>query len=480
MQEKANQQLRTVEQQLRAVNQQLRSTSMKLLASEQRFRKYFEQGLIGMTITSTEKGWIEVNDVLCEMLGYTKEELRKMTWVELTHPDDLEADIKQYNRLLANEIDSYTLEKRFIHKDGHNVYTVISVNAYRNINDQSLVDILALVHDITESKMAEEKLRAVNQQLQASEQELRAANQQLIASESELNREKNFSEKIIDTASAIIVGFDKDHIIRLFNKGAEDITGYTKAEVIGKDWFKIFFPKELLNEMNKVWEGAWEITAHSYINSILCKTGNEIIVSWQTTGIYEGEDVSKHLLISIGEDITERKRAEEEVTKLSKIVETTSQHIVLTKTDGTVVYVNKAHLDVSGYKESEVIGSSMFDLTDEEGMKILKEETIPQILSSGHWHGEMVVKVKDGTKFSADLTCSVIKNKDGEPEYFVAVFNDITERKQAEEEIKKRMKELEIFNEAAVGRELKIIELKKEINELLAKSGQKPKYEIIE
>jgi len=134
-------------------------------------------------------------------------------------------------------------------------------NAYRNINDQSLVDIFVLVHDITESKMAEEKLRAVNQQLeannqqlQASEQELRAANQQLIASESELNREKNFSDKIIDTASAIIVGLDKDHIIRLFNKGAEDITGYTKAEVIGKDWFKIFFPKELLNEMNKVWE----------------------------------------------------------------------------------------------------------------------------------------------------------------------------------------------------------------------------------
>ena len=79
------------------------------------------------------------------MLGYTKEELLEMTWVELTHPDDLEADLNQFNRMLANEIDSYLLEKRFIHKDGHIIYTTISVNAYRNMIDQSVEYVLALV-----------------------------------------------------------------------------------------------------------------------------------------------------------------------------------------------------------------------------------------------------------------------------------------------------------------------------------------------
>jgi len=160
------------------------------------------------------------------------------------------------------------------------------------------------------SNKREEMLKEANQQLLATEQQLRAANQQLIAGEHELKKEKIFSEKIVETASAIIVGVDKDHIIRIFNKGAEDITGYTKVEVVGKDWFKIFFPKEVLEKMNKMWRNAWGVNSHSDTNSIFSKEGKEIIVSWQTTGMYENEDDSKHLLLSIGEDITERIQTE--------------------------------------------------------------------------------------------------------------------------------------------------------------------------
>ena len=155
----ANQQLKAANQQLSATEQQLRAINIELSASEQRFRKYFEQSLIGMTITSTDTRWIETNDVLCKMLGYSKEELHKLTWIELTHPDDIEADLKQFNRLLANEIDSYILEKRFIHKDGHLVYTAISVNAYHNTNNKSVEYVLALIHNITKLKLAEEQIK---------------------------------------------------------------------------------------------------------------------------------------------------------------------------------------------------------------------------------------------------------------------------------------------------------------------------------
>ena len=92
-----------------------------------------------------------------------------------------------------------------------------------------------------------QQLRATEQQLRAANQQLDASNQQLISSKKELKKEKIYSEKIVETAGAIIVGLDKYHIIRIFNQGAENITGYKKDEVIGKDWFKIFFPKDALH-----------------------------------------------------------------------------------------------------------------------------------------------------------------------------------------------------------------------------------------
>ncbi|OQY33049.1 MAG: hypothetical protein B6241_08880 [Spirochaetaceae bacterium 4572_59] len=128
----ANQQLKLSQQKLSATEKQLRTVSIELLTSDKRFHKYFEQNLIGMTITSVNKEWIEINDAICEMLGYSKEELEKMTWVELTYADDLDADISQFNKMLAHEIEAYTVEKRFIHKDGHIVYTAVSMNAYYN------------------------------------------------------------------------------------------------------------------------------------------------------------------------------------------------------------------------------------------------------------------------------------------------------------------------------------------------------------
>jgi len=196
---------------------------------------------------------------------------------------------------------------------------------------------------------SKEQLRAINQQLMATKQQLRTTNQQLeaniqqlITREQELKKEKNFVDKIVETASAIIVGFDKDHKIRIFNKGAECITGYTKAEVIGKDWFKIFFPKEMLNEMNKVGKDSWGILSYSYVNPILSKAGKEILVSWQTTGMYESEDVSEHLLISIGEDVTAHKQAEEELRKsekrLSLIYNSTSDNMILMKVEDSSTF----------------------------------------------------------------------------------------------------------------------------------------------
>ena len=84
-----------------------KAAQQALRKSEDRFRRYFELGLIGMATTSPAKGILEVNDELCRILGYERSELLQKTWAELTHPDDLAADVAQFDRVMAGEIDGY-------------------------------------------------------------------------------------------------------------------------------------------------------------------------------------------------------------------------------------------------------------------------------------------------------------------------------------------------------------------------------------
>ena len=99
-----------------------------LRLSEARFKKYFDLGLIGMAIETPAGNWIAVNDRLCEMLGYDRTELVKKDWAELTHPDDLARDNELFDSLIRGDIDQYSIEKRFIRKDGQVVDCIIAVN----------------------------------------------------------------------------------------------------------------------------------------------------------------------------------------------------------------------------------------------------------------------------------------------------------------------------------------------------------------
>jgi len=126
--------------------------------SEARFRSYFELPLIGIAITSPEKGWLEGNDRLTAILGYPWQELKNMNWADLTHPDDLAADVEQFNRVLAGEIESYMLEKRFIRKSGAVIWTSLAAGCVRK-KDGAVDYFVALLEDITERKESLNRLR---------------------------------------------------------------------------------------------------------------------------------------------------------------------------------------------------------------------------------------------------------------------------------------------------------------------------------
>jgi PAS domain S-box-containing protein len=122
--------------------------------SEARFRGYFENSLIGIVITTEGKDLVLFNDRLCEILGYTREELAKLRWSDITHPEDLPADLSQFQRVIDGEIDGYTMEKRYFRKDGTVVFAEFSGSCIRR-SDGTPDHFLAVVQDISERKRAE-------------------------------------------------------------------------------------------------------------------------------------------------------------------------------------------------------------------------------------------------------------------------------------------------------------------------------------
>ncbi len=133
----------------------------KLKESEDSFRGAFETAAIGMAIRSLEGRWLKVNRSLCEIVGYTEEELLAKTFQDITHPDDLDTDLAYIRALLAGEIKYYRMEKRYFHKQGHIAWILLSVSLVRDIHNNPLY-FITQIEDITERKKAEEVLRRLS------------------------------------------------------------------------------------------------------------------------------------------------------------------------------------------------------------------------------------------------------------------------------------------------------------------------------
>ncbi len=132
--------------------------------SEARYRTWFGLPLVGIAVSSPSKGWLEVNEHLCTMLGYTPEELRSMTWAEITHPEDLASDEAQFERVLSGKLDGYSLEKRFIRRDGSSQPSELSTRCVRRA-DGKVDHMVTLVQDISERRKAEDALLDAHQHL---------------------------------------------------------------------------------------------------------------------------------------------------------------------------------------------------------------------------------------------------------------------------------------------------------------------------
>lgn len=135
---------------------ELKTTKLELQRKEESFVGAFENSSIGMALVGLDGKWIQVNDSICKSIGYTREELMQLTFQDITHPDDLEKDLNLLHNLIDGTIDSYQIEKKYYHKNGHLVYVLLTVTAVHNI-DGSLSHFISQIVDITSRIEAEKQ-----------------------------------------------------------------------------------------------------------------------------------------------------------------------------------------------------------------------------------------------------------------------------------------------------------------------------------
>ena len=136
----------------------------KIEESEEMFSATFEQAAVGIAHVAPDGRWLRVNRKLCDIVGYSKDELMKLTFQEITHPEDLEADLAYVKQILAAEIHTYSMEKRYIRKDGSIVWINLTVSlVWKPSGDPKYF--IAVIEDITERKQVEVSLQKNEQVL---------------------------------------------------------------------------------------------------------------------------------------------------------------------------------------------------------------------------------------------------------------------------------------------------------------------------
>ena len=307
--------------------------------------------------------------------------------------------------------------------------------------------------------------------------------------EEALQKERDKAQHYLDIAGVMFLVIGADRKVALINSKGCEILGYEEEEEItGKDWFDNFVPERLRDGAARAFGLliAGEIEQVEYYeNSVLTKHGEERIVAWHNT-ILTDEQGRIYATMASGEDITERKKAEEAIReseeKLRMITASANDAILMMDHEGNISYWNKAAEQMFGYTEEEVLGKDLHALLVPERFHVAFSKGCEGFKETGQGDAlgktlEVAAIGKDGKEFPVELSLSAVKLKG--TWNAIGLLRDITERKAALEESKKKAGELKKFNKLAVGRELKMIELKREINALLEESGKEPGYKIV-
>jgi PAS domain S-box-containing protein len=400
----------------------------RLRESEERFRRTFELAGSGLAHIGMDRRFIRVNRRLCEILGYPEKELLKLRGRDISHPDDADVINRERPRLYAGDIDEVRLEKRYLRKDGSVVWVHFAMVVERDAEGRPKYEI-AVYDDITARREAEEGLR---------------------------QSEERFRRTFELAGSGIAVVSLEGRFMRVNTRLCE-MFGYAQAELVGRSVKEVSHPED-----RDIVDAPRARLMDRLSDSVRVekryrrKDGS---VFWASLAIALERDAEGRPLyaISVLDDITARKQAEaalrENEERFRKSFELASSGVAHVSLDGRFLRVNRRFTEILGYGESELIGRSVKEVSHPDDRDITDAQRA--LVRAGLRESVRFEKRylrKGGAPVWVSLGVALVRDAAGAPQYEIAMFDDITERKQAEvalreahEELKRSNSELEQF-----------------------------------
>ena len=319
-----------------------KAAEVALRQSEERFKSAFGRSAIGMALVSPDGRWFQVNSKLCEILGYSEREMLQTTFQQITFVDDLNADLELLKQLVAGEIASYQMEKRYIHRDEHLVWTLLDVALVRDERGEPL-HFVSQVQDISERKRVEAEHLAATEALQISETRGRA---------------------ILESSLDAIITIDERGDVCEWNPAAERIFGYTRERALGRDMAELIVPPEFRERHHQgikhyVQSGEGPILGKRLELPAVRENGERLIVELITVRV---PVPGPPMFTGFVRDISQLRAAQNELEKSHQRSKSLFDHntdgVVSLALDGIFLDVNPALLEVTGYNRDDLVGQN--------------------------------------------------------------------------------------------------------------------------
>ena len=447
----------------------------------------------------------EVNDTLCQMTGYTRAELIGQS-ARILYPtvEDYEYVGREKYRQLA-EGDFGAVETRWQRKDGAIIDVLLSSAAVDPSDLAGEVVFMAL--DITERKRMEAALQERERQTRRQNEVLL----QLMARGALFRTDLSAALAEITEAAAEIIGVERVGVWRYSQdfRTIECLDLYERSRrrhSAGETVRVVDFPSYVQCHLRGEVIAATDVRADPRTREIPASYWDEHgiyslvdapvwvhgalggIVSFEQVGgprQWTPEDerlcASMATLVSLCFEAAERARAEKALRESEEcyrtLVEILPEGVVMADPEGLLLLANRRMADLFGYEDpQEIVGSDLLEWFAPEERARVAVAFDAFLERGGFLESEYTMLRRDGTRFPAAVSASLLREESGAPRALIGIVRDITERKQMHRQLTEQVEELRRWYAAMLGRETRVLELKREVNELLAQAGRPPRY----